>query len=117
MHGHRRKVRLRQILNLNHLHYLNLGSDGSTSSITIHADFKADKDKTPEKTKTADRRVSAVSVHKAVPTSSGLSNGAVNRSSSFEDGDSRLETEYIHRFLGQLTPLEVSLLGRRFSVF
>lgn len=70
---------------------LALETDGSTSSHTLHLDVtKVDKEKSPghvevSRTKSSDRRVSNVSVHKAVPTSSGLANGGVIRSTSFDD--------------------------------
>ncbi|KAL7070356.1 hypothetical protein ACQ4LE_010254 [Meloidogyne hapla] len=39
-----------------------------------------------------------------------LETGAAGRATSFDDLDSKLESEYIQRFLGQLTPLEESRL-------
>uniref|UniRef100_A0A915D8G2 CRAL-TRIO domain-containing protein n=1 Tax=Ditylenchus dipsaci TaxID=166011 RepID=A0A915D8G2_9BILA len=45
-----------------------------------------------------------------ISSGSGIANGNAVRSSSFDDTEAKLETEYIHRFLGQLSPLEESRL-------
>ncbi|KAI6235202.1 SEC14-like protein 1 family protein [Aphelenchoides besseyi] len=65
------------------------------------------------KQRTADRRISNVSIqHKnfglAGTSTSGAGNETVMRSPSFDDAELKLESEYIQRFLGQLTPLEES---------
>ncbi|KAI1725704.1 PRELI-like family domain-containing protein [Ditylenchus destructor] len=51
-----------------------------------------------------------VSAQKPVVAQAKISNGGIAKESSFEEAESKLEAEYIHRFLGQLNTLEESRL-------
>ncbi|KAI6240133.1 SEC14-like protein 1 family protein [Aphelenchoides fujianensis] len=85
------------------------------SAIDVSKGENEDTDGSEAGKSKSNRRVSNVSVqHKNFALSgastSATSNGGVMRSPSFDESEPRLESEYIQRFLGQLTPLEESRL-------